>query len=76
MASTVTLQVWWKGPGRMLPRFAMDGKRVSLPALAKMYGLPEYALLARISRGLHLMQWLLPAVELSRVTKQEGRRVA
>jgi hypothetical protein len=76
MASTVTLKVWWQGPGRALPRFELDGKRISLAKLAKLYGLPEYAVMARISRGLHPSLWLLPADELSRVTKREARRAA
>jgi hypothetical protein len=74
--NTVQLQVWWNGPERALPRFRLDGKRISLVSQAKLYGLPEYALLARISRGLHPSQWFLTADELNRVTKREGRRVA
>ena len=75
-ASTVTLQVWWKGPGRGLPRFTMNGEKITLGELAQLYNLPEYALLARIERGLHPSQWFLPADELSRVTKQWQRRAA
>ena len=75
-ASTVTLQVWWKGPGRQLPRFRLDGEAITLGELAKAYGIAEYAVLARISRGLHPSQWFLPADELSRVTKQWQRRAA
>ncbi len=75
-ASTVTLRVWWKGPGRALPRFELDGQRITLAALAKLYGLPEYAVMARISRGLHPSLWLVTPDELSRVTKREQRRAA
>jgi hypothetical protein len=75
-APTVTLKVWWQGPGRALPRFELDGERISLAALAKLYGLPEYAVMARISRGLHPSQWFLAPEELSRLTKQAARRAA
>ena len=75
-ASTVTLQVWWKGPGRGLPRFTMNGEKITLGELAKLYNLPEYALLARIERGLHPSQWLLGSAELCTVRKREQRRAA
>ena len=54
----------------------MNGEKITLGELAQLYNLPEYALLARIERGLHPSQWFLPADELSRVTKQWQRRAA
>lgn len=71
MASTVTLRVWWKGPGRGLPRFTLDGKKTTLDELAKLYGLPEYAVLARIERGLHPSQWLMEPRELHNTRKRK-----
>jgi hypothetical protein len=76
MASTVQLKVWWKGPGRALPRFRLGDKAITLGELARLYGLPEYAVLARIARGVHPSQWFLAPDELNRLTKREGRRVA
>ena len=70
---TATLKVWWQGPGRAMPRFEVDGKRISLAKLAAIYSLPEYAVLPRISRGLHPSQWCLTADGLNRVTKREQR---
>ena len=71
MASTVTLRVWWKGPGRALPRFELDGEKISLGELAKLYGLPEYAVLARIERGVHPSQWVMEPRELHNARKRK-----
>ncbi len=75
-ADTVTLRVWWKGPGRGLPRFTMNGEKITLGELAKLYRLPEYTVLARVARGLHPSQWMLSSAELCNVRKQEQRRAA
>ncbi len=72
MASTVTISIWWRGRG--LPRFALDGRPVSLDQLAVGYGLSCDTVLARIERGLPPAQWFLSSAELSRVTKREARK--
>lgn len=72
-ASTVTLRVWWKGPGRALPRFELDGEKISLTALARLYRLPEYAVLARIDRGLHPSMWFVAPRELHAMRKRERK---
>ena len=74
--STPRLSPEQKGPGRGLPRFTMNGEKITLGELAKLYNLPEYALLARIERGLHPSQWLLGSAELCTVRKREQRRAA
>lgn len=74
MASTVRIDVWWRGCG--LPRFELDGQPVGLDELAERYGLSGDTVLARARRGLPVSQWLLSAAELSRVTKQQARRAA
>ncbi|MCP9930599.1 hypothetical protein KBY82_07375 [Cyanobium sp. AMD-g] len=72
MASTVRISIWWRGHG--LPRFALDGRPVSLNRLAETYGLSCDTVLARISRGLPPAQWFLSSAELSKVTKREARK--
>jgi hypothetical protein len=70
-AATVKLVNWWGGPGRRLPRFRLDGKRISLVELAKLYGLPEYAVMARVERGQHPSMWFLAARELHTARKRK-----
>jgi hypothetical protein len=71
MADTVKLQIWWQGPGRALPRFRLDGEKISLDELARMYGLPEWVLLARIERGVHPQNWFISSAELNNLRKRK-----
>lgn len=69
-ASTVTLRVWWKGPGQALPRFRLGNKAITLGELARKYSVPESAELARINRGLHPSQWFMAPRELHALRKR------
>ncbi len=70
-ASTDKIEVWWAGPGRALPRVRLNGEPISLAALGRRYNLPEYAVLARIERGLHPSQWFLEPRELHALRKRK-----